>query len=153
MPTLRQLLICFPSVQCAGRERTGGVYSRARQSLRKGAGQGHVLQWPLTLIWFPSGSRTRPPRWSSYGFPTGVWPLHIYVHSTVYIYVIEYNKPIAPGRHVQSLQQIEEAMHTVQVFKTATDTQICTFTTPIILPRQLLQDTTRTRYGYYSGNI
>lgn len=49
-------LSALSRVQCAdAMGGGGGVESRARQSWRRGAGQGHVLRWPLTLIWFPSG--------------------------------------------------------------------------------------------------
>lgn len=142
-----------------------GVYSRARQSLRKGAGQGHVLQWPLTLIWFPSGSRTRPPRWSTYtDAPPGYDPftsMYIryctYSSNTIRIVMKNNNKKKRTGRarapRLKLATDWRGHAHSPSIQDC--DRHTDTFTTPIIvriiiiiiMPRQsCFKIQTRTRY-------
>lgn len=56
-----ELLICNSSVLCRSGRGWQGVLARSTEPA-KGAGQGHVMRWPLTLIWFPLGFRGRLSR-------------------------------------------------------------------------------------------
>lgn len=84
MPTLRRLLICVPSVQCAGRERIGGGVLARSSELAEGGRPGSRPAVTFNLDLVSIGVSSPASTVEFVRIPhRGMTPSHLYI----YIYI------------------------------------------------------------------